>query len=407
MWSGLFRSHLSQPTLCRRAWAHHLRRSWHSLAASSVQAAIALPGDALEILQEKNSTLRAMLQTLQWPRLLRFHGYGETHELPLRSDKCKPPGALPAADERVLQYLAGFFDGDGCVFGGGIHVVQCFDRAEVLMLFRTAFGGSITKNRDGKGLNRPILQWRVFGQAARQAASLLAPRSITKHRQLLLLAGLPPQASSRSRQECTSELSFLKRFDSAVSRECSVEYFTGLFDADGHIALAGNAALRVEVSQKFGTVLRCLQHMLAHDLGIQASLYHLESKSTLRIRGTSACKAVLREMLGSGMLAKARQAELAVNVTLQNAVEVGKEMTNCVGNQTCGKRQDHAGRVRALKIARMQAKARAGIGDSSQLQELHRLRCEHTLLNAQHANRELREYIHMIQSLCGECWDVA
>ena len=405
MWSGLFRSHLSQPTLCRRAWAHHLRRSWQSLATSSVQNAIALPGDSLEILQEKNSKLRAVLQMLQWPRLLCFQGHGETHKLPLRSEKCNVSDVLPATEGRVLRYLAGFFDGDGCVSGRGLQVAQCFDRAEVLMLFRDTCGGSITKRRDGRGLRRPILQWSVHGQAARQAASRFAPCSITKQRQLLLLAHWPQEPLSR--QACTRELSSLKRFDSAVSSDCSIEYFTGFFDAEGYIKVTGKTGLQLEVGQKFGTVLTCLQHMLAHDLGIQARVHQCSSRCRLFIGGRSDCKAVLRAMLGVGMLSKARQAKLAVSLNLENSAQVCEEMAGCVGNHSCGKRQDHAGRVRALKVAQMQKQARAGIGDSSQLQELQRFSCEHALLNAQHANRELREYIHKIQSLRGECWDVA
>ena len=53
------------------------------------------------------------------------------------------------ASEPVLAYLAGFFDGDGCVAcasglsGCYLSTAQSFDQAEVLMLFYETFGGSI------------------------------------------------------------------------------------------------------------------------------------------------------------------------------------------------------------------------------------------------------------------------
>ena len=390
--------------------SHFTRRIARAIACTPQdvvdQTLAAVSGDSLDILQQKNSELRATLQRLQWPRLLRFHSGGETHELPVRSQS--EASLVSAAAEERLQYLAGFFDGDGCVHaqisGCALSVTQSFDQADILMLYRATLGGSIVKLCDGRGLQRPSLRWTISGPAARRAAHLLAPYSITKHKQLLLATDWPDETSGR--QACRVELSSLKRFDSAVARQCSLEYLTGFFDAEGYIQPIAMAAVQLQIGQRFGTVLSCLQQMLAHNLGMQASLYHYASRSVLCIHGTSDAKDALRAMVGVGMLCKAEQAELAMSLTPQNAATVCQDLACRVGNQRYGNRQDLAGRARAQKLSKMQARARAGLLKDAQLQELDKFRSEHALLNAQHANRELQDFMHKVQNLSGECWEV-
>ena len=339
---------------------------------------VACSSDTLQSLQQKNLKLREVLQTLHWPRLLRFHAGGETHELPCRSVR-RTCISLPAAAEETLRYLAGFFDGDGCVEGyphGCCLVVgQTFDKADVLMFFQAVFGGSISKNSEGRGLWKPVLKWRVWGPDVCRAARLLAPYSITKHRQLVLAADWPKSTSSR--QKCLVELRRLKHGDSAVVGPCSTEYFVGFFDAEGYIQITGRAALVLHIGQKFETVLSCLKQAVVHNFAVEARLYRRPSSSMLSIFGTSVCKDVLRAMLEAGLLCKREQAELAISLTSRNAVQVCSDLSARFGNQQYGKRQDLAGRMRALKLTKMQARARAGLLQSSQLQKLERLSCEH------------------------------
>ena len=235
--------------------SHFTRRIARAIACTPQdvvdQTLAAVSGDSLDILQQKNSELRATLQRLQWPRLLRFHSGGETHELPVRSQS--EASLVSAAAEERLQYLAGFFDGDGCVHaqisGCALSVTQSFDQADIL-LYRATLGGSIVKLCDGRGLQRPSLRWTISGPAARRAAHLLAPYSITKHKQLLLATDWPDETSGR--QACRVELSSLKRFDSAVARQCSLEYLTGFFrrgrihtaDCDGCCAAPNRPEIR-------------------------------------------------------------------------------------------------------------------------------------------------------------------
>lgn len=62
-----------------------------------------------------------------------------------------------------LQYLAGFFDGDGCVSSHklrptmSIGVSDC--SAEILVLFRDVFGGGIYNLSRGRGLQKPSVKW--------------------------------------------------------------------------------------------------------------------------------------------------------------------------------------------------------------------------------------------------------
>lgn len=402
MWVRLVRSHLPQPTTRTIAWALPKFATW---AAESLGAR---PGDTLETLRHKNAKLRAVLKTTQWPRLLRFHGSdGEAYELPLRSQKtCPSPPPLPADADDILQYLGGFFDGDGCVAGYLAHcrlvVGQSFDKAEILILFQATFGGSISRHRAGTGLRKPMIKWEISGQACRRAARLLAPYSLTKQRQLLLAADWPEHAFGR--QQFVVELSRLKRHDSAVVGPCSVRYLAGFFDAEGNILPRHYISIRLRMVQKFRTVLDCLLRFLMQDLGIQATLTKERECFCLNVHGTSRAKQALHSMLSAGMLGKAKQAKLALTLTPENEAQVHADLAEMVGNQSFGKKLDEAGRARARGIASL--KARKAVMDPRQMRELEMLKLEHDTSTAQRENQLLLEYKQKIETLRGELWEV-
>ena len=210
------------------------------------------PCDALQEVQRKNQDLRKYKKKLPWPKLKCFAANGVIYSLPLRADS-KEPSQRPA--EASLAYLAGFFDGDGCVCcrpclsGASLKVGQSFDQAEVLLLCQQTFGGSISQESRGIGLRKPSLQWQAYGQSARAADSLLAPHSLTKQKQLLLAAEWPDARSRR--EECKAELRALKECDTAVAGACSWRYFAGFFDAEGCISqLQAGVSLRLIIVQK-------------------------------------------------------------------------------------------------------------------------------------------------------------
>ena len=118
----------------------------------------ASPCDTLQEVRRKNEDLRKLLKKTPWPKLKYFWANGRSYSLPLRSGSREP--SHRAAKAR-LEYLAGFFDGDGCVScpvdlsGCQLSVAQSYDQADILMLFLETFGGSIARQGGGMGLRKP------------------------------------------------------------------------------------------------------------------------------------------------------------------------------------------------------------------------------------------------------------
>ncbi|CAE7316734.1 unnamed protein product, partial [Symbiodinium sp. CCMP2456] len=369
----------------------------------------------LEEVQSKNKQLRLRLSELRWPQLACFSSNGRTYSLPLRAesrDLLLPPSAS------VLAYLAGFFDGDGCVSceralsGCALVVSQTFDQAEVLMLFHETFGGSITLKDIGMGLRKPLLQWRARGQSARRVAFLLAPHSITKREQLWLTSRWPETKSQR--RDCKAELRVLKKRDSAVTGTCSWSYFAGFFDAEGCISQPKQGVSQVlGIRQKHPKVLEMIRDFLAGTSGIESTLASGKSSHALWMYGLTKCKQVLQHLLQAGLLCKAKQAELAVSLTSENAAQVSTQLTCLTGNQKFGKRLDAAGhdRARRIKAAGRQAsrcEQRGQFAEAKAKQaEVEVLKEEHELLKAHLENEQLVEYTHKLESLHRSSWAAA
>ncbi|CAE7861512.1 unnamed protein product, partial [Symbiodinium microadriaticum] len=372
--------------------------------------------DTLKEAQRKNEQLRARLRKSPWPELRLFSSRERSYSLPLRAEGRELPHLL---SESVLTYLAGFFDGDGCVScapdlsGCYLSITQSFNQAEVLMLFRETFAGSISLHRDGMGLQKPSLRWTVGGQSARNAAQLLVPHSITKCKQLVLAAGWPNAKSCR--EGCKTELRALKENDSAVAGPCSWEYFAGFFDAEGYIQQRnGRVSLDLQIGQKHPRVLKCLREFVARGLGIDATLRKMKRDRdlhALEVSGLLKCKRILQHLLNAGLLCKAKQAQLAVGLTPGNAQQVSDQLSELTGNQTFGKRLDAAGRERAKKIRSAQAaaarlKRRGQFAEAvAKLGEVEVLKHEHELLKACCENKQLMEYMHKVQSLHRNSWE--
>ena len=370
--------------------------------------------ETLEEVRRKNKQLRVQLDKSPWPILRCFSAKGQNYSLPLRAES-RELRRLPP--EPVLTYLAGFFDGDGCVAcesslsGCRLHVGQSFDQAEVLMLLYETFGGSITRKWSGMGLRKPLLQWIACGECARNAAQLLAPQSITKQKQLLLAVQWPEAKSDR--KDCKAELSALKEYDSAVAGPCSWEYCTGFFDAEGCISQKrGGASLVLEIKQKHPRVLKCLREFLAQSLGKDARLAKAGlSAHVLSVWGLTCCQQILQHLLAAGLLCKAEQARLALGLTPETAAQVPAELGRLTGNQQFGKRLDAAGQERARKISATSAQAARCRKDGqlaeaeAKLDEVEMLKAEHELLKANHENQQLLQYMSKLQSLHHNSWE--
>ncbi len=86
-----------------------------------------------------------------------------------------------------LAYLAGFFDGEGCVTVGNngsfaLGIVNT--HLPILNMFKAVFGGSVTSRK--QRVNKAQFVWRVYGQTAVDTATLLAPLTIEKREQLVI-----------------------------------------------------------------------------------------------------------------------------------------------------------------------------------------------------------------------------
>ena len=75
--------------------------------------------DALDALKKTNRQLQAQLSSIDWPPLTSFKLNDEVYTLPLTSGYEGTEADWIQPTQPELEYLAGFFDGDGCVRGGG------------------------------------------------------------------------------------------------------------------------------------------------------------------------------------------------------------------------------------------------------------------------------------------------
>ena len=368
---------------------------------------LALPGDSLKVLRNKNVMLRMKLKTLHWPRLTSFVADGHLYPLPWGT--CQAP---PTFDTTKLQYLTGFFDGDGSVvsFGAGakrcsLQIGQSYDGADVLMMYHTAFGGGIYRMGDGKGLHKPALQWQLSeSHMMSSAASLLSQHSITKKRQLHIAAHWPSVVAAR--EAPAAELRSLKRFDSGWTTTCTWEYFTGFFDAEGCITANGRSGLRLSVAQKYITVLQCVQHLLACEMGIAATIRKGPAAvNSMQVDVTASCQRILEKMLAVGMVRKKRQAELALDLKIDNIRDIRSSLLGLSGNQMFGKQLDKAGLDRAQDIKMAQRRAaraekRGELNEAKRiLQDVDALKLEHATKNAERENFLLHAYMQGMQNL--------
>ena len=407
----LFGERLSSATLPVRNAAtipRLLSDRGHQLVTSSC---LVSHGDSSDVVNQKNRELRSRLASMPWPQLTSVEVEGKEYTLPcnFRKEFVDTDAQSLTNQDQNMEYLAGFFDGDGCARCKSnlscveLSVSQAVAGAEVLLQFGSAFGGSVRRGRDGHGLVKPNIVWDITGTSARDAASRLAECSITKRRQLEIVASWPE--ASACRESCNRELRILKRCDSGIAGSVSWRYFAGFFDAEGCIKIRMGASLQLCIGQKYVTVLECLQTFLHREIGCQGTVCKRSGFFDLAICTTSTCKHILEKLLLAGMARKAAQAELALSLDRQNAAHVRSAMAKMTGNQMFGKGLDGDGleRARTIKLAQQRAMRlrQRGLLQAADalLAEVEVLKAEHGLLKAQHENRQLHEYMHKLESM--------
>ena len=163
-----------------------------------------------------------------------------------------------------LEYLSGFFDGDGCVTFAGkmsscsLSLSQSFDRSACLLHFRESFGGGVYRKSGGLGMRKPTLQWAVSGATGRSAAEQLSQWPSMKSPQLRIAASWPE--CTKIRAELAQQLKVLKGHQYTPKYlQCSWPYLAGFFDAEGHIRVAYNSvSIHLSLAQKNRAILDCV-----------------------------------------------------------------------------------------------------------------------------------------------------
>ena len=243
------------------------------------------------------------------------------------------PAVAPVrpAHQEELEYLVGFFDGDGCVSlnkaTGHVQLVisQNVDSAEVLLHFRSLLGGSVSRHSAGTGSKKATVKWHVHGSKMIATAETLS--SVPSMKQAQLLMAKQGYIAVKDRVRVAECLQVLKQRHHVPDqwRECTWPYFASFFDAEGTIVVSStHVGLRLEVGQVNPCVLDHILYFL-HEGKLKGwALHHWDSHSALVCQKLPDIKQTLELLLASGLLVKRKQAELALSLTAENHLQISR-----------------------------------------------------------------------------------
>ena len=304
----------------------------------------------LERWQRHKDVLKKRLDRIRFPPLTHITLDGQSFKLPLRGVE---PLRMPSHEE--LEYLVGFFDGDGCVsMDKGqlkLSIGQTVDSAKVLLHFRSLLGGAVSRQSASTGSMKAAVQWQVYGSKMIAAAETL--RRVPSMKQAQLLIAQQGTVCESDMKMVSEELRRLKQRNYVPQQlpQCSWPYFAGFFDAEGSIHIKANAATSaLEIKQNNPCVLLHLQQFL-HRAGLQSwRLHHYKRDSKLVCTELDGRKRTLKLLLAHGLRMKAEQARLALTLTTENHLEIREAIMMLSGNQNRYNCLDSAGVARAKKI---------------------------------------------------------
>lgn len=113
--------------------------------------------------------------------------------------------------KQQLFYLAGFFDGEGCVESDGFKVGISNTYPHVLHTFESFFGGHVIPST---GSSRSMYRWYICGHSSREFLRRILPFLREKQPQahlFLQVIRYPPQSAMRA--AITNRLRDLKHID--------------------------------------------------------------------------------------------------------------------------------------------------------------------------------------------------
>lgn len=337
--------------------------------------------------QRRRDRLTALMKRIEFPKLDRFEVNGHTYQLPLRA--VNPPKDPPTQEE--LEYLVGFFDGDGCVTmqkssgSVSLQVGQSVSSVQILLHYRNAFGGGIYAGLKQRGLSQATLNWKIGGAAMKRAASLMASVPAMKQAQLQIAAA--SQNVSQDKQfRVGADLRALKSPGHIpVDMSISWPFVAGFFDAEGWIGVDAQCVRVVlTISQVNSHVLDRILSFFKNNNLERWCLYQKSNGFILRCSHGETSKRTLEHMLAHGLSVKRISAELALSLNVQNHVETRQAISELGGRQSRYARLDQDGALRAKQIHNLQIrlnrtsceKMRADFG-----QDIQRLQEEHALQN--------------------------
>ena len=346
-------------------------------------------------LQRRCDRLTKLQQRIKSPPLKSITVEGMTHTLPLKA--VGPPEQEPTQEE--LEYLVGFFDGDGCVSmssGNGqmyLHIGQNIDSADVLLHYRELLGGGIYNQASGTGKRKAKLQWLVCGSKVRHVAALLGQIPSMKQAQLKIAAG--GNIVGPRRERIGEQLFQLKQKDHIVKKlNCTWSYFAGFFDAEGSVTVnAFQASLQLEVQQLNPFVLKRLLGLL-HDSRLDAwRLRRVGNCATLVCTDLATSKQTLKRLLNHGLLVKQKQAKLALSLNAANRKKVREAIMELNGWQKKYNRLDEEGVRRAKELKSLRGKMRT----SSCTKEQELLQDTIQVLREEHVFQKLVSKYHLMR----------
>lgn len=359
--------------------------------------------------------LKAHLDQQKWPKTTHVELAGRQYRLPVRFDDLDLRLVSEMARGVSVEYLAGFFDGDGCVFvqtglsGCCLQVVQSTSNIKALLLFSTRFGGTIGINNHGRGSISPTASWTAYGESARQAAIALQPHSLVKKEQLTMVNIWP---SGRCQRElCKQRLKKLKEAIPSIPAELSVSwrYVAGFFDAEGCIYIdRGCNSVQLIIGQRDAPVLVAIQQfwMRQLPLGHETRLYPKKHGFHLVSTRTETSVIILESLLEHGLQNKRAAALSAMQGSSLSHSDLRRHVDNHKGKQSYFSRLDEDGcrRARVIKnlgsrLWQANTKATGAAAAESLHAELCLAKIEHDVRNAQTRIIKLREFIATIRHM--------
>ena len=372
-------------------WAQSLAKSTVPLGANQRR---------LERCQRHKGRLQGLLKRIVRPRLEFVESNGTRFWLPLRAKDAE----IEECSEDELDYLSGFFDGDGCVTlrkDGRIRlqISQSVKGVDTLLRFRRAFGGCICRTTDGCGFRTPVLQWEVGGDAAGRAGLLLAKRSLTKQTQLCV--ALHGNVAKEKVQSVRRQLTAFKATEDMPQKiSLSWPYFAGFFDAEGCVGLrAHSSEIRLQLTQRKPSILQMLETFLKERGLSKWTVYQAPQKKatvkgkkgpsyfpyfSLACSDTACSRQTLEQLVASGLNFKQDQAQIALQLNSSNRADLRAKLLQLVGQQNRYRRLDSDGTERARLIDRLRSRIRNCRNETEQKllkEELKQLQEDHKLRN--------------------------